>query len=97
MNKWAKIGAVCYVLWGVLHINAARLVYALGQSVHHRKHDQIKPVAHTTVFPVVEYCYDDTRNGKEQEMPGILNKASLNHSRFDRLTQSVNETRCVDM
>ncbi len=33
MNKWAKIGAVCYVVWGLLHINAARLVYALGQSV----------------------------------------------------------------
>ncbi len=33
MNKWAKLGAVCYVLWGLIHINAARLVYMLGQSV----------------------------------------------------------------
>ncbi len=33
MNKWAKIGAVCYVLWGLIHINAARLVYILGESV----------------------------------------------------------------
>ena len=33
MNYFAKIGAVTYVLWGLLHIQAARLVYVLGQSM----------------------------------------------------------------
>ena len=33
MNYFAKIGAVTYVLWGLLHIQAARLVYVLGQSL----------------------------------------------------------------
>lgn len=33
MNYFAKIGAVTYVLWGLLHIQAARLVYVLGQSI----------------------------------------------------------------
>lgn len=33
MNYFAKLGAVTYVLWGLLHIQAARFVYALGQSL----------------------------------------------------------------
>ena len=33
MNLFAKLGAVTYVLWGLLHIQAARLVYALGASL----------------------------------------------------------------
>ena len=33
MKYFAKIGAVTYVLWGLLHIQAARLVYVLGQSI----------------------------------------------------------------
>jgi hypothetical protein len=33
MNLFAKLGAVIYVLWGLLHIQAARLVYMLGQSL----------------------------------------------------------------
>ena len=33
VNYFAKIGAVTYVLWGLLHIQAARLVYVLGQSM----------------------------------------------------------------
>ncbi len=33
VNYFAKIGAVTYVLWGLLHIQAARLVYLLGQSL----------------------------------------------------------------
>lgn len=33
MNFFAKLGAVTYVLWGLLHIQAARLVYMLGQSL----------------------------------------------------------------
>ena len=33
MNVFAKIGAIAYVLWGLLHIQAARLVYMLGQSL----------------------------------------------------------------
>jgi hypothetical protein len=33
VNYFAKIGAVTYVLWGLLHIQAARLVYVLGQSI----------------------------------------------------------------
>jgi hypothetical protein len=33
MNLFAKLGAVTYVLWGLLHIHAARLVYMLGQSL----------------------------------------------------------------
>jgi hypothetical protein len=33
MNYFAKLGAVTYVLWGLLHIQAARLVYVLGQSL----------------------------------------------------------------
>ena len=33
MNLFAKLGAVTYVLWGLLHIQAARLVYMLGQSL----------------------------------------------------------------
>ena len=30
MNIYAKTGAVAYILWGLLHIQAARMVYALG-------------------------------------------------------------------
>jgi len=33
MNIFAKLGAVTYVLWGLLHIQAARLVYMLGDSL----------------------------------------------------------------
>jgi hypothetical protein len=33
MNLFAKLGAVTYVLWGLLHIEAARRVYMLGQSL----------------------------------------------------------------
>lgn len=33
MNLFAKLGAVTYVLWGLLHLQAARLVYQLGQSL----------------------------------------------------------------
>ena len=33
MNTFAKIGAVLYVLWGLLHLQAARLVYMLGDSL----------------------------------------------------------------
>ena len=30
MNIYARLGAVIYVLWGLLHIEAARKVYLLG-------------------------------------------------------------------
>jgi hypothetical protein len=33
MNLYAKLGAVTYVLWGLLHIQAARFVYMLGQTL----------------------------------------------------------------
>ena len=33
MNLFARLGAVAYVLWGLLHIQAARLVYMLGNSL----------------------------------------------------------------
>jgi hypothetical protein len=32
-NIFAKLGAVTYVLWGILHIEAARKVYMLGQTL----------------------------------------------------------------
>jgi hypothetical protein len=32
-NLFAKIAAVTYVLWGLLHIQAARLVYMLGETL----------------------------------------------------------------
>ena len=32
-NIFAKLGAITYVLWGVLHIEAARKVYMLGQTL----------------------------------------------------------------
>ena len=33
MNLFARLGAITYVLWGLLHIQAARLVYMLGNSL----------------------------------------------------------------
>jgi hypothetical protein len=33
MNIYAKAGAVVYVLWGILHIEVARRVYGLGQTL----------------------------------------------------------------
>ena len=33
MSIHARIGAVAYVLWGLLHIEAARKVYLLGRSL----------------------------------------------------------------
>lgn len=33
VNLFAKLGAVMYVLWGLLHLQAARLVYMLGNSL----------------------------------------------------------------
>jgi hypothetical protein len=33
INLFAKIGAIFYVLWGILHIEAARKVYVLGQTL----------------------------------------------------------------
>lgn len=33
MNIYARAGAVFYVLWGILHIEAARRVYGLGQTL----------------------------------------------------------------
>ena len=32
-NAYAKIGAVAYVVWGLLHLVAARMVFALGQTL----------------------------------------------------------------
>ena len=32
-NLFAKLGSVTYVLWGILHIEAARRVYVLGQTL----------------------------------------------------------------
>ena len=32
-NLFAKLGSITYVLWGVLHLVAARKVYILGQSL----------------------------------------------------------------
>ena len=33
MNIFAKVGAAAYVMWGILHIQAARLVFLLGDSL----------------------------------------------------------------
>jgi hypothetical protein len=33
MTVFARLGSVTYVLWGLLHIEAARRVYMLGQSI----------------------------------------------------------------
>ncbi len=33
MKLFAKLGAITYVLWGLLHIEAARKVYLLSQSL----------------------------------------------------------------
>jgi magnesium-transporting ATPase (P-type) len=30
-NIWAKAGAIVYVLWGVLHLKAAQMAYAMAQ------------------------------------------------------------------
>ena len=32
-NIFAKLGAISYFLWGILHIEAARRVYSFGQSL----------------------------------------------------------------
>lgn len=32
-NILAKLGAITYVLWGIVHIEAARKVYVLGQTL----------------------------------------------------------------
>ena len=32
-NRFAKLGSITYVLWGILHIEAARKVFVLGQSL----------------------------------------------------------------
>ena len=32
-NLFAKLGSITYVLWGILHLEAARRVYVLGQSL----------------------------------------------------------------
>ena len=32
-NLFAKLGSITYVLWGILHIEAARKVFVLGQSL----------------------------------------------------------------
>ena len=32
-SLFAKLGAITYLLWGILHIEAARKVYALGQTL----------------------------------------------------------------
>ena len=32
-NIFAKLGSITYVLWGILHIEAARKVYVLGQTL----------------------------------------------------------------
>jgi hypothetical protein len=32
-NIFAKLGAITYVIWGVLHIVAAKAVYTLGQTL----------------------------------------------------------------
>ena len=32
-NLFAKLGAASYILWGLLHLQAARLVYLLGETL----------------------------------------------------------------
>ncbi len=33
MTVFAKLGSVSYILWGLLHLEGARRVYTLGQSI----------------------------------------------------------------
>jgi hypothetical protein len=33
MNLFARLGAIAYLLWGLLHIQAARMIYLLGHSL----------------------------------------------------------------
>jgi hypothetical protein len=33
MNIYARLGAIVYILWGILHVEAARRVYGLGLSL----------------------------------------------------------------
>jgi len=33
MNIFARLGAIAYILWGFLHIQAARMVYTLGDTL----------------------------------------------------------------
>jgi len=32
-NIFAKLGAITYVIWGILHIVAAKAVYTLGETL----------------------------------------------------------------
>ena len=79
MNKWAKIGAVCYVLWGVVHINAARLIYLLGQSVDPGEVQArlVQNAWHLLFFAIVAIVIGIAYNWKNSRMGYWLNLIML--------------------
>ena len=49
-------------------------------------HHQVKPVPQTTVPPVPDHGYNDTKQGKEKQIPGSLENSPLYHAWVQRLT-----------
>jgi hypothetical protein len=67
MNVFAKLGSVTYVLWGLLHIEAARRVYMLGQSldpgmIQGRIYQDAWSLLFFAVFAIVIAVYLNWRN-----------------------------------
>ncbi|WP_028110153.1 hypothetical protein [Ferrimonas futtsuensis] len=68
-NVWAKLGAITYVLWGVLHLEAARRVFLLGQTldagmVQGRIYQDAWNLLFFAVFGIVVALYLNWKNSR---------------------------------
>ncbi len=76
---WHRIGAVCYVIWGLLHVNAAYMQYQFGSSfetgmAHGRL---IQNSWHLLFFGVVAIIIGVFRNWKNSRAGYWINVINL--------------------
>ena len=76
---WHRIGAVCYVIWGLLHVNAAYMQYQFGSSfetgmAHGRL---IQNSWHLLFFGVVAIIVGVFRNWKNSRAGYWINVINL--------------------
>lgn len=68
-NIFARLGAITYILWGLMHLLAARMVFALGQSlqpgmVQGRIYQSAANLLFLALFAIVVAVFFNWRNSR---------------------------------
>jgi hypothetical protein len=76
---WHRIGAVCYVIWGLLHVNAAYMQYQFGSSFETgmAQGRLIQNSWHLLLFGVVAIIIGVLRNWKNSRAGYWINVINL--------------------